>query len=154
AVPRALARLAADLGVEVRTSTGVRRILVDGGNAVSGVETDTGERVPLAAVVSNADSVRTHRELLGGTTAARRFERRRRYEPACSGVVLYLGLDRAYEHLAHHNFVFSGDPHQEFEAIYRRGEPAEDPTCYICAPARTEPGVAPSGGEALYVLVH
>jgi phytoene desaturase len=173
AVPRALARLAADLGVDLRTGTGVRRILVDGGpaadalgwgpvggrrrrneSAVCGVETETGERVPLAAVVSNADSVRTHRELLGGSTAARRFERRRRYEPACSGVVLYLGLGRAYEHLAHHNFVFSGDPHQEFEAIYRRGEPAEDPTCYVCAPARTEPGVAPPGGEALYVLVH
>ena len=38
--------------------------------------------------------------------------------------------------------------------IYRRGEPAPDPTCYVCAPAVTEPGVAPPGGEALYVLVH
>ncbi|HKF95735.1 MAG TPA: phytoene desaturase, partial [Gammaproteobacteria bacterium] len=26
--------------------------------------------------------------------------------------------------------------------------------CYIAAPARTEPAVAPPGGEALYVLVH
>ena len=29
-----------------------------------------------------------------------------------------------------------------------------DPTCYVCAPAVTEPEVAPPGGEALYVLVH
>jgi diapolycopene oxygenase len=56
--------------------------------------------------------------------------------------------------LLHHNFVFSDDPHAEFDAIYRRGEPAEDPTCYVAAPARTEPGVAPPDGEALYVLVH
>ena len=34
------------------------------------------------------------------------------------------------------------------------GEPAPDPTCYIAAPARTEPGVAPPGGEALYILAH
>jgi phytoene dehydrogenase-like protein len=54
----------------------------------------------------------------------------------------------------HHNFIFSRDPHEEFDFIYRRGEPAPDPTCYVCAPARTEPGVAPQGGEALYVLVH
>ncbi len=80
--------------------------------------------------------------------------KRRRYEPACSGVVLYLGLKRQYEQLLHHNFVFSRDPHEEFEYIYRRGEPAPDPTCYVCAPAITEPGVAPAGGEALYVLVH
>ena len=69
-------------------------------------------------------------------------------------MVLYLGLDRAYEHLAHHDFVFSRDPEEEFDWIYRKGEPAPDPTCYLAAPARTEPGVAPPGGEALYVLVH
>lgn len=154
AVPEALRRLAIELGVEVREQTPVRRILTDGNGAVAGIETDAGERVPLAAVVSNCDSVRTHRELLAGRPAARRFERRRRYEPACSGVVLYLGLDRAYPHLLHHNFVFSQDPEEEFAAIYRRGEPAADPTCYVCAPARTEPAVAPAGGEALYVLVH
>ncbi len=154
AVPRALARLAAELDVEIRTGVGVRRILLDGAGAAAGVETEAGERVPLAAVVSNADAVRTHRDLLAGTTAARRFDRRRRYEPACSGVVLYLGLDRAYDHLAHHNFVFSRDPDEEFDAVYRRGEPAPDPTCYVCAPSRTDPETTPPGGEALYVLVH
>ena len=153
AVPRALTRLATELGVEIRTGTGVRRILQAGDGGVRGIETEAGEHVPLDAVVSNSDAVRTHRELLGGKAAAR-FERRRRYEPACSGVVLYLGLDRRYDHLLHHNFVFSNDPEEEFEAIYRRGEPAPDPTCYVCAPARTEPGVAPPGGDALYVLVH
>ena len=153
AVPRALVAHARSLGVEFRTETGIQQILLDG-NAVSGVLTETGETIELAAVVSNADSVRTHRELLAGTKAAQRFEKRRRYEPACSGVVLYLGLDRAYDHLLHHNFVFSRDPEVEFEEIYRAGKPASDPTCYVCAPARTEPEVAPPGGEALYVLVH
>jgi diapolycopene oxygenase len=104
-------------------------------------------------VVSNMDAVRTHRELLDGPTAEP-FLRRRRYEPACSGVVLYLGLDRAYPQLLHHDFVFSADPAEEFDWIYRKGEPAPDPTCYLAAPARTEPEVAPPGGEALYVLVH
>jgi phytoene dehydrogenase-like protein len=68
--------------------------------------------------------------------------------------VLYLGLDRAYDHLAHHDFVFSADPKEEFDWIYRKGEPAPDPTCYIAAPARTDPAVAPPGGDAVYVLVH
>jgi diapolycopene oxygenase len=154
AVPRALVRLAEKLGVEFRTECGVRRIVLGDRGAVSGVETEVGDTVPLRAVVSNMDSVRTHRELLGGSKAAARFTRRRRYEPACSGVVLYLGLDRRYDHLLHHNFAFSSDPHAEFDAIYRKGEPAADPTCYVCAPARTDPDVAASGGEALYVLVH
>ena len=152
AVPVALERVARRLGVEIRTNTGVRRLQVEGGRAVA-VETETGERIPVSAVVSNMDSVRTYQELVGGAPA-KRFARRRSYEPACSGVVFYLGLDRGYDHLLHHDFVFSRDPAEEFDWIYRRGEPAPDPTCYIAAPARTEPGVAPPGGEALYVLVH
>ena len=154
AVAEALIRLAGDLGVELHTGCGVRTILTEAGKAVRGVELDDGRHVPLAAVVSNCDSVRTHRELLAGTLAARRFQERRTYEAACSGVVLYLGLSRRYEQLLHHNFIFSRDPHEEFDTIYRKGEPAADPTCYLCAPAVTEPDVAPPGGEALYVLVH
>jgi diapolycopene oxygenase len=157
AVPEALVKLGEELGVEYRTETGIARILVDDkSKRATGVETETGERIDLAAVVSNADSVRTHRELLAETAprAARSFARRRKYEPACSGVVLYLGLSKAYDHLLHHDFVFSRDPHEEFDFIYRRGEPAPDPTCYLASTARTEPETAPPGGDALYVLVH
>ena len=152
AMPAALTKLAESLGVEFRCHTRVERILISQG-VVQGVRLEGGEIVSVDAVVSNSDSVRTHRELVGGP-AAKAFERRRRYEPACSGVVLYLGLKQRYEHLSHHNFVFSRDPEEEFDAIYRKGEPAPDPTCYVCAPSRTEPGVAIAGGEALYVLVH
>jgi phytoene desaturase len=152
AVPIALEKLARSLGVEFRTGRSVSRIVTRGGRA-AGVETEDGVVTEVGAVVSNMDSVRTYRELLGGEPA-RQFAKRWQREPACSGVVLYLGLDRAYEHLLHHDFVFSRDPEEEFDAIYNRGEPAPDPTCYIAAPSRTEPGVAPPGGEALYILVH
>ena len=152
AVPVALTRLAEELGVEFRTGQDVSRIETEGGRATAVVTAD-GERVAFDRVVSNMDSVRTYRELVGGSAWAD-FQKGRKREAACSGVVLYLGLSKAYEHLAHHNFVFSRDPEEEFGAIYDRGEPAPDPTAYIAAPARTEAGVAPEGGEALYVLVH
>jgi len=152
AVPAALEKLARSLGVVFRTGVEVRRILIRDGR-VTGVALADGSTVPLGAVVSNMDAVRTYRELLGGA-APKPVDARRKWEPACSGVVLYLGLDRAYGHLAHHDFVFSRDAEEEFDCIYHKGEPAPDPTCYLAAPARTEPGVAPPGGEALYVLVH
>ena len=152
AVPEALIKLGTELGVQYRTNAAVDRIDVEK-RRVTGVRLKSGEKIASTFVVSNSDSVRTHRELIGGP-AEQTFMKRRKYEPACSGVVLYLGLKRRYDQLLHHNFVFSQDPHEEFEAIYRRGEPAPDPTCYVCAPAMTEAAVAPSGGEALYVLVH
>ena len=153
AVAEALERLAVQNGVDFKLNCGVERILTDG-SRVSGVELEDGTRIRSSTVVSNSDSVRTHRELLAGTSESRAFGKRRGYEPACSGVVLYLGLNRRYDHLLHHNFVFSQDPEQEFEEIYRFGKPAEDPTCYVCAPAISDPTVAPRGGEALYVLTH
>jgi diapolycopene oxygenase len=152
AVPEALVKLATELGVKFYTGTKIERILSYSGE-VTGLRTEAGEEIALDAVVSNCDSVRTHRELIN-SAAGQSFERRRKYEPACSGVVLYLGLKKRYDHLAHHDFVFSRDPHEEFEWIYEKGEPAPDPTCYLAATSCTEPGTAPAGGEALYVLVH
>ena len=152
AVPQALERLAGELGVDLRPSTDITRITMENGRA-NGVVTDSGEIIRLSAVVSNMDSVRTMKELVGGKPQAA-FGRRWKRDPACSGVVLYLGLNRAYDHLAHHNFVFSKDPEEEFHWIYDKGEPAPDPTAYLAATSRTEPGVAPPGGEALYILVH
>ncbi len=160
AVPEALIKLAKELGVTFHPSTDVARILSGApshgggkGRHVTGLETTDGRNYRFDAIVSNSDAVRTHRELIGGAVA-RTFDHKRRYEPACSGVVLYLGLDRRYEHLAHHDFVFSRDPHEEFRHIYELGEPAPDPTCYLAATTVSDPTSAPEGGEALYVLVH
>ncbi len=152
AVPEALIRLGRELGVEYRPSCEVARLTLQG-NRVTGLLTEAGESLPFDAVVSNEDAVRTYRELVGGSLA-QRFDKRRKYEPACSGVVLYLGLNRRYEHLAHHDFVFSRDPEEEFHHIYQLGQPAPDPTCYLASTSRTEPATAPAGGDALYILVH
>jgi diapolycopene oxygenase len=156
AVPEALVKLGRELGVVFHPSTDVAKILTTSGKheAVTGLVTTSGETYAFDAIVSNEDAVRTHRELLAGTHAAREFEHKRSYEPACSGVVLYLGLNKRYDHLAHHDFVFSRDPDEEFHAIYDLGEPAPDPTCYLACTARTDAQSAPEGGEALYVLVH
>ncbi len=152
AIPDALERLARELGVCFYNNSRVKKLRFIG-KRVAGVELATGESWDCDGVVSNADVVRSCTDLFpeghGGTLTGKST-----YEPACSGVVLYLGLKRRYEHLRHHNFVFSADPEAEFRSIYKDGEPAEDPTCYLCAPAQTDPSVAPNGGEALYVLVH
>ena len=160
AVPEAMVKLGRELGVEYHTSTEIERLLTvapstnqDKRDKVTGLMTTAGQRYEFDAVVSNEDAVRTYRELVGGAPADR-FDREREYEPACSGVVLYLGLNKRYDHIAHHDFVFSRDPHEEFHHIYDLGEPAPDPTCYIASTSGTEPATAPAGGDAFYVLVH
>lgn len=154
-VARSLDRIADELGVQRVTGHRVTKILSDGGEA-TGVQLDDGREISASAVISNCDVQRTYGDLLKGADGAA-LERRRiasNYKPACSGLVLYLGLRRQYEHLAHHNFLFSRDSHQEFDDIYRKGIPARDPTLYIAAPSRTDANQAPEGGEALYILIH
>lgn len=152
AIPEAMVKLGTELGVRFHASVEIERLRIEHGK-ISGLITSRGEEHTFDAVVSNEDSVRTYRELIGGGIAGA-FEKRGKYEPACSGIVLYLGLNRRYEHLAHHDFVFSRDPHEEFHHIYDLGEPAPDPTCYLASTSQTEPATAPPGGDALYVLVH
>lgn len=151
AVAEGLAKLAGELGAELRTEADVAMFGVENG-AVKSVTLTTGERIACDAVISNMDAIRTYKELVGGGTGE--SYAKKGFEPACSGVVLYLGLNRRYEHLAHHDFVFSRDAEEEFDAIYKRGEPAPDPTAYLAATAGTDPTSAPEGGESLYVLVH
>lgn len=154
-VARSLDRIADELGVKRVTGRSVAKILTDGDTA-TGVQLDDGREITASAVISNCDVQRTYGDLLKGADGAA-LERRRiasSYKPACSGLVLYLGLNKQYDHLAHHNFLFSRDSHQEFDDIYRKGIPARDPTLYIAAPSRTDPDQAPEGGEALYILIH
>lgn len=154
-VARSLERIADELGVQRVSGRKVTKILTEGDRA-TGVQLDDGRHIDAAAVVSNCDVQRTYGDLLKGQGGAA-LQRRRiaeNYKPACSGLVLYLGLRKQYDHLAHHNFLFSQDSHREFDDIYRKGIPARDPTLYIAAPSRTDPDQAPNGCEALYILIH
>ena len=153
-VARSMERILREERAEIITGTGVRRLLTDG-KRVTGVELEDGRTITADVVVSNCDVQRTYRDLDGSQEGI--AEQRRiggDYTPACSGVVLYLGLDRQYDHLLHHDFLFSKDSHEEFDDIYRQGIPARDPTIYLCVPSRTDPTQAPAGGEALYALIH
>ncbi|MGQ0645847.1 MAG: phytoene desaturase family protein [Elusimicrobiota bacterium] len=145
-VAAALETLAEEFRVDMRFGRRVERIVARG-SRVEGVEAN-GEFLPADAVVANADFVRAHRELLpsGGDSG--------KTEPSCSGVVFYFGLNRRYDVLRHHDFFFSRDSRREFDDIYRRKIPAQDPTLCVCAPSRTDPSVAPEGCENVYVLVH
>ena len=67
AVPKALVELARELGVEFRCGVGVRQIVRGPDGRVRALVADDGEEIPVAAAVANSDTVRTHRDLIGGT---------------------------------------------------------------------------------------
>lgn len=146
-IPRALERLAIELGVKIYTESEVEKIVVENGKAV-GVKVG-GEVFAADIIVSNADAIETYRELL--PVENKRIESR---EPSCSGFVLLLGTRKKFNQLAHHNIFFSDDYKAEFDAIFKDKIPAPNPTIYICATSRTDATQAPANHENLFVLIN
>ena len=70
-----------------------------------------------------------------------------------SAYMLYLGVDRRYEQLRHHNVYFAQDFRANFDAIFKTSTLPDDPSLYICAPTRTDETLAPPGCDQIYVLV-
>ena len=153
-IAHALTLLCDEFGVDIRLGTPIARIETQGGRVI-GVVSESGELERFEVVIANSDVVRTLERMLPGTEAQATLQKNeKRLEPACSGIVLYLGCDRTWPHLRHHDFYFSADSDAEFRDLYERKVPHEDPTCYLAAPSLTDPSVAPTGCTALYVLVH
>ncbi len=153
-IARALTQLCDEFGVDVRYNTPIEHIETEGARII-GVVPKGGSLERFEVVVANSDIVRTLEELLTGQEAKTFLQKReKQLEPACSGIVLYLGCNRTWEHLKHHDFYFSANSDEEFRDLYERKVPHEDPTCYLAVPSITDPQVAPPGCTALYVLVH
>lgn len=153
-IARALARIAIELGVQRVMGRRVTKILTEHDRA-TGVKLDDGREITAAAVSSNCDVFRTYHDLLKGVDGAALEHRRiaSAYTLSCSAFVLYLGLRRQYDHLAHHNIFFSRDNRQESDDIDRKCIPASDPTLHVTAPSRTDNSRAPDGCEALHIFI-
>jgi diapolycopene oxygenase len=150
-IARGLGRLMDELGIEVvlcSRVTGIRRE----GERTTGIETADGTFHPADILVSNVEVIPAYRDLLGEDRDF--MDDLARYEPACSGLILDLGLDRTYPQLAHHNFFFSGDQKKHFHTVFRKRQLPEDPTIYLVAASRTDPSVAPAGCDCLKILPH
>ncbi len=149
-IPKALAKLARESGVKIRTNCAVEEIIVEGKKAV-GVRLENGEVLRGDAVVANSDAIETYRNLLDEKFFDEKTDRR---EPSCSGFVLLLGVSKKFPQLAHHNIFFSDDYRAEFDALFKDLRPARNPTIYICATSTTDATQSPESCENLFVLIN
>jgi phytoene desaturase len=105
--------------------------------------------------VCNVDVGTVYRDMLPeGAVSRSRRQAVARFDPSCSGFVLLLGVEGQHADLAHHNIFFSGAYRDEFDAIFHRGVPSDDPTIYVAITAKTDPDHAPPGTENWFVLVN
>ncbi len=152
ALTRGMARVATELGANIRLNEPVQELLFAGRRAV-GARTAAGE-VRADAVVVNADfghamtqliPNRLRRRWTDDTIARKRF--------SCSTFMLYLGIEGRCDQLQHHNIYITKNYRQNLDEIENQHVLTEDPSFYVENPTRTDDSMAPPGCSALYVLV-
>ena len=146
AVPRALAGAAEKHGVKIRYSTTVQSVAIKNGRA-TGVITDSGEHIGADVVVLNPDLPIAYRELLGKEPLD---VKRLNYSPSC--VVMLVGSNKSYSHIAHHNIHFGQSWNGVFDELIKKKTFMSDPSLLVTVPTYDDPTLAPTGKSSYYVL--
>lgn len=155
AIVQAFGRLMGELGVKVHLNSAVQEILVEG-KRVTGVRLANGEVHAADAVISNGDVAWTYLHLIRARFRRKnsdRWVKRKRY--GMSLFVIYFGTKRRYSEetpLAHHNIILSERYRGLLREIFANEELPEDFSLYLHMPTKSDPSLAPEGGETFYVL--
>lgn len=158
ALVRALVGLFEDLGGTIHLGRPVEGIdVADAPQAPLGCThtVRTADHAPEAfdLVVSNADLHHTYAKLYGQDDRARPMQRKlERMDWSMSLFVLYFGTDRTYEDVAHHTVLFGPRYRGLLHDVFHGDHLPDDFSLYLHAPTRTDPSLAPPGGETFYVL--
>ena len=152
AIVDGLLKLFAEMGGNLQLNARVEEITVRDGT-VSGVRLADGRSLPAEVVVSNGDTANTYRKLIAPQHRRKWTDRRLEKMRYSMGLfVVYFGTDRTYPHLAHHTIVLTRRYRELLDEIFNQKTLAEDFSLYLHAPTRTDPTLAPPGGECFYVL--
>jgi phytoene desaturase len=151
AIPRAMARVAEEMGVDIRLSTPAEEIEFDGRQARA-VRTDKGT-FKADAVVVNGDFASTIPKLIPDAKRKRWKDKAiAKKKFSCSTFMLYLGIEGRYDDMRHHTIFLSEDYLHNIQEI-DAGLAPQEPTIYVQNASVTDPTLAPEGHSTLYVLV-
>ncbi len=157
-----LEKLANETGVKIYKNIKVEKLLTQNKN---GKNTSKSHGIITTAVlsdstkieadifVSNMEVIPAYENLLDikGKDLAKT---KKKFEPACSGLVLHLGVKKEYPQLSHHNFFFSQSAKKHFDTVFHDNKLPEDPIIYMVNSNKTDPGQSLPGHENLKILPH
>ncbi len=148
----AMERLFRTLGGEVRCGMPVEQILLHE-RCATGVRLEDGISLQADVVVANSDVATTYLNLLPASARTKTVTRRlTNYHYSMSCFLLYLGINRQYEHLRHHTIIMPDSYQKLIHVIFDGQGIPEDLALYLHIPSKTDPSMAPPGGDSLYVL--
>ncbi|WP_342388216.1 phytoene desaturase family protein [Salinicoccus bachuensis] len=148
-----IAQLACDIGVDVHISQSIKTVVTEGTGRIQHIVLADGSRRSADYIVSNMEVLPFYRHVLDYPPQnLKKLEDR--FEPASSGLVLHIGVDRTYPQLGHHSFFFSKDSKQNYREVFDEKVLPSDPTIYLVNTNKTDSSQAPPGHENLKILPH
>ncbi len=152
ALVQGMLKLFQDLGGTLELNARVSRIEAKD-DRISAVHLEDGRVFETRAVASNADVVHTYGDLLARHHAAAAEAKKLKGKRMSNSLfVLYFGLNRHHDQLAHHTVCFGPRYRELIDEIFNRDGLAEDFSLYLHAPCVTDPSLAPPGCGSYYVL--
>jgi phytoene desaturase len=104
-------------------------------------------------IVSNADLPYTYTHLIApGHRRHYSDQRLARMQYACSGYLLYLGVDKVYPQMRHQALYFAEDYRANLDAIFRAHTLPDEISFHLNNPTVTDTSLAPPGHSLLYLL--
>lgn len=146
-------KLARELGVKIHYGKKVSEIVIEN-NAAVGIKLDTGELIHAQKIVSDVDLPATYAKLIPSNMRKKYSDAKlKKLKYTCSAFMLYLGVDKDYPQLLHHNVFFCENYPKNFHELFEQKVLPTNPSIYVNVPSRTNPKLAPKGKHLLYVLV-
>lgn len=151
-VTAALARIATQMGVDIRLNEPVERLMFQGRKA-TGARTASAE-YKADAVVINADFARAISRMVPNQLRHKWTDSKlAKKRMSCSAYMMYLGIRGTYDNFAHHTIYVAKDYEMNMQDIARRHVLSEDPSLYVQNACVTDCSLARSGKSTVYVLV-
>lgn len=152
-VSERMASIAKDLGVTFKMNEAVESVIMDG-KTIKGVRTANGEFMA-DKVVMNADFANGMTQLFPDKVRKKWSNKKidkKKY--SCSTFMLYLGIDKTYEELPHHQIYASSNYEKNLEDIEKNHKLTwDDPSIYVQNACVVDPSLAPEGCSTVYALV-
>jgi phytoene desaturase len=155
----AMERSARDLGVEILVDAEVTEIALEMRKwprrpIARAVLLRGGLRFDADAVICNTDIMHAWQRLIQAPCKDRVVRNLENQIPSMSPFMIFWGVNRRYEQLAHRNVFFSSDYQAEFDDIFVHKRPPAEPTIHVTISARTDPTQAPPGQDNFFVHVN
>jgi len=144
-------KLAVSLGVSFRYNHTVEKLRVNN-HRIDGVVVN-GQTHTFDYVIASADYQHVEQTLLPAPYRRYNEDYWDKRVLAPSSLIFYLGVNKRIEGLKHHTLFFDQDFTQHASDIYESPRWPSSPQFYISCPSKTDPSVAPSGYENIFILV-